>query len=76
MTITKDTRMHKMAGLTDDLEVFLHNFDHRASGIEEKMDNLACHRSQTVCRLNRVTDLFAIGIAILLCLLPLVIAFR
>jgi len=76
MTITNGTRMHKMAGPTDDLEVFLHKFDHRASRIEEKMDNLACHRTQTDRRLNRVTELLAIGTALLLCLLPLVIAFR
>lgn len=76
MIDNNSTGMHKMTGLGDYLEDFMHNFDHRASRIEAKLDKLACQRTQTVPWLNRLTDLHTIGIAVLLCLLPLVIAFR
>jgi hypothetical protein len=76
MIDTNSTEMHKKTGLTEHLDDFLHIFDHRASRIEERLDKLARHRSQTGRQLDRVTDLFAIGIAVLLCLLPLVIALR
>lgn len=59
-----------------DLKRIYLSFERRAARIEAKLDALTCDQPSADHLAYNLSCLFAIGIALLLCLLPLIFALR